>query len=232
VKELFQKAHGEVYDYSEFVFENVTTPSKIICSKHGVFVQRPVSHYRGAGCPKCSVEAVHDEQKIDFDIFIVRAKDFHGEKYVYDKASFVDIFTPMEIKCPSHGGFLQAPRDHYRGSGCPQCLSSKGETVIRNILTRVGVKFEEQKKFKGMAHKGSLRCDFYLPNLNCVIEFNGKQHYEPIELFGGVEGLKRTQIRDAVKYEFLERKGIDLLIFSNPIDEIESKLVSYLENYG
>ena len=40
-----------------------------------------------------------------------------------------------------------------------------------------------------------LSYDFYIPNNNVVIEFQGKQHFEPIEYFGGkeyFEPAKRT----------------------------------------
>jgi protein-arginine kinase activator protein McsA len=41
--------------------------------------------------------------------------------------------------------------------------------------------------------------DFYLPNLNTCIEYDGEQHYKPISTFGGEEGLRKQQLRDKIK---------------------------------
>jgi very-short-patch-repair endonuclease len=45
--------HGNKYDYSLVDYINTKTKVKIICSKHGIFEQKPIHHYNGAGCPKC-----------------------------------------------------------------------------------------------------------------------------------------------------------------------------------
>ena len=46
--------HGNTYDYSLVKYKNKNTPVKIICSKHGVFEQRPRIHLSGSGCPTCN----------------------------------------------------------------------------------------------------------------------------------------------------------------------------------
>lgn len=52
--------HGEKYDYSKSVYENIRTKICIIChnkdrygNEHGEFWQTPTNHLRGNGCPKC-----------------------------------------------------------------------------------------------------------------------------------------------------------------------------------
>ena len=141
-----------------------------------------------------------------------------------------DIFTPINIKCDSHGFFLQAPRDHYRGAGCPKCASSRGENEVRSILNEMNIDFEEQKTFKGLKLRASLKCDFYLPKYNAVIEYNGLQHYEPIDFFGGIKALEETQKRDIFKYNFLQSKGLKLIIIRYDNENIKSYLKQKL-NY-
>ena len=58
---------------------------------------------------------------------------------------------------------------------------------------------------------GKLKCDFFLPKHNVVIEFNGIQHYELREHFGGEEGLNRTQNSDKLKRKFCIENQIKLL---------------------
>jgi len=51
-----------------------------------------------------------------------------------------------------------------------------------------------------------------LPDYNICIEFNGKQHYEPITFFGGEEGLKKQIIRDKIKTQYCDKNNIKLFI--------------------
>jgi len=224
VLELFRSVHGNRFSYDNSMYKDVSHKIKVKCEKHGWFEQKPYQHYGGAGCSKCSNEEVHESQKIGFEEFVERSVAMHGNKYTYDTDGFKDIFTPISIQCAKHGEFIQAPRDHYRGSGCTKCLSSRGEREIRLILERLNVKFEEQKTFADLKHKYKLRCDFYLPKLNAVIEYNGIQHYEPVSIFGGEQGLIDNQFRDKLKYEFLSSKGIRLIIIRFDDENVEDIL--------
>ena len=47
------KVHNNKYDYSEVHYTNKYTKVCIICSEHGKFLQRPMHHLKGTGCPKC-----------------------------------------------------------------------------------------------------------------------------------------------------------------------------------
>jgi hypothetical protein len=66
--------------------------------------------------------------------------------------------------------------------------------------------------------------DFYLPYFNTCIEFNGRQHYEPVKYWGGMENFKKQQKRDYIKKEYCENKNITLIII-NDVKEIKTKLV-------
>lgn len=62
---------------------------------------------------------------------------------------------------------------------------TKGETKIAQILTKAGIKFENEKSFADLKH-GLFRFDFYIPNLHgarAVVEFQGEQHYYPNSKF-------------------------------------------------
>lgn len=56
----FLNTHGECYDYSIFKYNGNHKKSKIICPKHGVFLQSPICHSKGQGCPRCAVEGIPD----------------------------------------------------------------------------------------------------------------------------------------------------------------------------
>ena len=41
--------------------------------------------------------------------------------------------------------------------------------------------------------------DFYLPDYDIGIECQGRQHFAPVEKYGGVSGFEDTKIRDGIK---------------------------------
>lgn len=165
--------------------------------------------------------------------FAYLAKAKWGEEYTCRKVFICTIGIRWHFYTDTYcllntWRIFQSPRNHYRGSGCPKWNSSKGEGKIRHILTSLQIEFEEQKTFESLVHKNKLKCDFYLPKLNIVIEYNGIQHYEPISVFGGIEGLKESQKRDIIKYNFLKEKNIKLIIIRYNIDDIELYLTKRL----
>lgn len=63
--------------------------------------------------------------------------------------------------------------------------------------------------------------DIFIPELNLGIEYQGQQHYEPIDFFGGEEGLRKRQKLDERKRRVCERNGVTLVEFryDDPLDE-------------
>lgn len=70
------------------------------------------------------------------------------------------------------------------------------------------------------------RFDIYFPKRNIAIEYQGRQHYEAIDFFGGDEGLKKTKERDRKKRERCRRNGCKLLLVDEGyrFEEIKEKL--------
>ena len=84
------------------------------------------------------------------------------------------------------------PSNLLTGYGCPECNESKGEKQVGLWLRQHDIMYVSQKRFDDCCDKKSLPFDFYLPNYNTCIEYQGKQHYESIEYFGGEENLLYT----------------------------------------
>ena len=153
-------------------------------------------------------------KKLTKEEFIKRAKLIHGNKYDYSLVNYIDSKSPVKIICPFHGIFEQKPNNHLNKHNCPKCKSSKGEITIRNYLLKNNIIFEEQKRFKECKDKLPLSYDFYLPKENLLIEYNGIQHYESVETFGGKKKFLYQQHNDELKREFVEKSGIRLLTIS------------------
>lgn len=102
--------------------------------------------------------------------------------------------------------------DHLSGGhGCPICKNSIGEKQVKNYLIEHHIKFIPQHSFNDCRHIKLLYFDFYLPDFNVCIEYDGKQHFEPIDFFGGIEGFKETQKRDEIKNLYCRNNSITML---------------------
>ncbi|MDA3054812.1 MULTISPECIES: hypothetical protein [unclassified Campylobacter] len=81
---------------------------------------------------------------------------------------------------------------------------------------------------------GRQRYDIYFPNEKLAIEYQGKQHYEPVNLFGGEEGYKNTIERDKEKLKKSKENGVDIIYISykDKFDEntLYKRIKKYLEN--
>jgi hypothetical protein len=56
------------------------------------------------------------------------------------------------------------------------------------------------------------RFDVWVPSLKFAVEYNGKQHYEPVDFFGGIEGFKSQKKRDRRKATLSVKNGVRLFI--------------------
>lgn len=210
--------HGDKYDYSLVNYIGNKYKIEIICSIHGKFSQLPQNHLRW-GCLKCC----HDNRKYNTDMFIKKANIFHKNKYDYSKSVYKGSNKKVKIICPKHGSFYQIPRLHMHKSGCPKCRESKGETFIREFLENNNILYERQYMFSLCKHIKKLPFDFYLPDFNCCIEFNGKQHYVPV--YGEKDFEERIR-NDKIKQEYCKNNNIKLIIIKY-ISEITKKLQDF-----
>lgn len=102
-------------------------------------------------------------------------------------------------------------RGHSKSCGC---LKSSGEHLIAENLTELKIIYEKQKTFKDCLnpeHTSYLYFDFYLPDYNCCIEYDGEQHFYPVEFYGGEEKFKRQQLLDSIKNQYCIDNNIKLI---------------------
>jgi hypothetical protein len=118
----------------------------------------------------------------------------------------------VNIICKEHGEFELNPNDHLsKKVGCPICKESNGESIIRNILKGKSINYISQYRFKECRYKNPLPFDFYLPDYNTCIEYDGRQHFEVIGHWGGLNGLLERRIKDNIKNEYCNINNIRLI---------------------
>lgn len=105
------------------------------------------------------------------------------------------------------------------GNGCPECNKSKGEKRITKYFVLKDIYYIPQKEFDGLIGLGNglLSYDFYLPQYNLLIEYDGEFHYIPIKLYKNEpikyaeERLQKQQIHDQLKTQYALNYNINLL---------------------
>ena len=92
------------------------------------------------------------------------------------------------------------------------CLISKGENKIADILSKQNISHQRQHCFQYCVNpktNSPLRFDFYLPDYNCCIEYDGIQHFQEVDYFGS--SLTDNQYRDSIKNQYCINNNIGLI---------------------
>lgn len=228
-----QKYSSENYDYSKVEYINSRSKVCIICPKHGEFWKQANSFLKDSGCPSCGLEQVGLRRRDTLEDFIKKANKTHGNKYDYSKVVYTLANNKVEIICPIHGSFMQKPGDHIHGRGCPRCNDSKGERIISTYFQDNQINYIPQYKIGGkFKSKKFIKVDFYLPDVNYIVEYNGRQHYMPVN-FKNDQSLAEhnfilQQKRDQELREYCLENNINLLEI--PYNLNEDQVILTLNN--
>lgn len=215
--------HSNKFIYILINFKNNDSIIEIKCPIHGYFNMKVGNHIHGQGCRKCSVKNL----SYSTAEFIEICNKVHNFYYDYSSVDYKSYKFDICIKCPSHGTFTQNSRTHLRGHGCPSCNLSKGEYQIELLLKEKVINYKKQAKFDGCFYKKKLPFDFYLPDTNTCIEFDGYQHFEPIGFFGGEKAYEIQKLRDNIKNEYCKSNDIKLYRIRYD-DDVDEKIINIL----
>ena len=212
VKEASIK-HNNKYDYSKVKYINTSTKVCIICPKHGEFYQAPHYHLMGRGCPKCGRKIVTTETYIEF------VKEKYGNKYDYSKVNYVNRKTPITIICKEHGEFQISPitfLNNTNSEHCPICMNKINvlETKLFETLQRNFKNLKIVRGYRNYKILGRKEIDIYFPKFKLGIEYQGGQHFMPIEIFGGEKKFEKQLKLDYEKIKECEENNIKLLHFT------------------
>ena len=107
--------------------------------------------------------------------------------------------------------------------------ASRGEIKIEEILTEAGLNFKMEYIFPDLKSENGrpLRFDFVVfdddNNIDFIIEYQGRQHYEASSKFGGKRGLYQQQHNDNKKRRFCALHDFTLI----EIPYTEENLIDY-----
>ena len=216
-QEFIMKAvnlHGDSFNYDLVSYLKSGSKVKIKCNNcNNIFLQTPAGHLnlKQSVCFKC----FNSFQKLSTEEWILRAEKIHQQKFDYNLVEYKNSKCKVHIKCKKCNDiFIQRADHHLRGYGCPFCKESKGEIRITRYLVEKNMSFIPQKTFITLRDKNPLLTDFYLDDLNLLIEYDGEGHY--FAVFGTTleekqKNFEDCQRRDKIKNEWAKANNIPLL---------------------
>ena len=219
-----RKIYGNRYTFEPTQYVNKRTPVLLHCAYCGEDVSvHPDSILRGTG-HICVGASKHTDNEIRWRRFIDKAVEVHGMKYLYPWRETSFDNTRVPFVCLEHGLMYHTSGTFLRGSGCPICEHSamtKGEQLIDEALKKMNVEHIYQYRLPvsdlfTQSVRSYMYADFYLPDHNMIIEFNGKQHYEYVAHFHRHKenSFEEQQIRDDGLRLFCREHNLRLLEIS------------------
>lgn len=129
-----------------------------------------------------------------------------------DKRQSKSIVWLCKCDCGNYTEVLQFNLTKGKTTSCGCRTNSKGEECIEKLLINNNIVYKMQQIFEEcvnpMTNK-NLRFDFYLPDYNICIEYDGEQHFKETDMCS--DTLKERQYRDNIKNQYCKEKGIKLI---------------------
>lgn len=112
------------------------------------------------------------------------------------------------------------------GYGCPKCSERIGERLVRIELEKNAINYIKEYKIPECKNIKPLPFDFAIIQNNKLlglIEFDGKQHFEPVDFFGGKKSFDECKRRDRIKNKYCKDNNIPLLRIPYTYSEDKAK---------
>ena len=164
----------------------------------------------GVRCPYCSGVGRKSLEEI--------CQDFFARGYILLNKGFISARkTKLQYICIKHPNVIQeiTYANFYDNEGCRFCKNTKGESRIEKFLKENNIVYIYQKSFNDLKDKRKLFYDFFLPEYNLLIEYQGAYHDGTIHKINSkrqtLEDLADRQRKDNLKREYALNHNYKLL---------------------
>lgn len=209
---------GNRFDYTDTLYRNSYSNINFYDRHYGIYVSQKANSHMNGNLYNLSKENFIELSNINFKY-----------KYDYSKIEYKGITKEVIIICKLHGEFITRAYNHYKnifGGSCKKCDEYLFTKKVFHFLDKNNISNDKFHRFNDLP----LPFDFYIPSIRTCIEFDGRQHFEPIEHFGGLEAYNNLKINDSIKNDYCEENYINLLrIRYDQIDNIETLLNNSLK---
>lgn len=203
-----EKGYELLFDISEY--KNQLTRLKYICPIHGVHEMSVNNFVKQYGCPECKTEQLKQHKRLSINEVIKRIESINGNKLLNPNDYCKNNKRNLIVQCSCGNTFNTCIADYHKKFRCSVCskFESRGELEIENFLKANNIKYDFQHTFENCKDINLLPFDFYLPDNNKCIEFDGEQHFRPAF---GEKSFQKTKYHDAIKNQYCDKNNIGLI---------------------
>lgn len=230
---LVTKINPDIQVVGQYI--DAITPIAHYCKKHQItWNTSPENILHGHGCYECGNEKASLKNTKTHEQYVQDVSMVN--KYILVLEQYVDCETAILHQCTKCGTIWKPiPHNILSGRGCPGCNQSYGEQRVSNWLMSHNCQYTIQYTFADCKHKKVLPFDFYLPVHNICIEYDGEQHFMPVDFYGkgieyAIQKFTEIQHRDKIKDTYCREHNIPLLripYYANVEEELEKFFYSF-----
>lgn len=203
VNEVYDLVGYEYYVLGEYINTHVKIEMIHNICKH-IWNVEPNAFLRGNRCPICFGTPRKTTEQFRYEIY-----NLVGDEYIV-LGEYIRAFEKIKMKhivC-NHIWDVEA-HSFLRGRRCPKCKLSKGEKRIESWLIANNINYNYEHPLPNCKNVFSLPFDFYLPDYNLAIEYDGILHFE--DKFNNPKEFKKIKNRDRIKTKYCKTNNISLL---------------------
>lgn len=194
----------------------------IVCNHKWSGLPNDYINKKNCGCPKCKNVSRLTNEIVDSRLpkNIIRLED-------YKSGNIKMNFMCLDCSYP----FKATPTGIFQGKwGCPICNLNKWERLIRDLLEENKIIFKRNYFVK--LNEKRYYIDFFIPEKNIAIEYNGRQHYYPVKRYGGEEKFILQQKRDEMIRNYCKDNNIKLIEFKYTLGylKLKNEILTLIEN--
>lgn len=187
---------------------------RYICPIHGEREVMFENLAKGSGCNACAFETTKGKSNLYSAEYVCKIIESKNNNIWLNQDEYHGTLERnLKIKCGNCGKTFITSFTNYARHNVNKCKGcskkeSKGERYISSFLNKSKISFVREKRFEKCKDKRPLPFDFYLPEYNTCIEFDGQGHFEPKF---GYDSFLKTLLHDGMKNNYCLWNNIRLI---------------------
>ena len=200
-KRMYGSSYNSVEDFQKFINENKISRPIVFRTDFPSLYDRLCRILT----KEEKMELVYEDKLNSYALIntVEEFQDFINSNKISNKAELGDLYPGLLIKAKKLNiinNLVFHERDHH----------STGEMFLIKLFEENSIRFESEKVFSNLKYISYLRYDFYLPDLNILVEYHGEHH------FGiGIYYNEGVIIRDKIKFDYAKDNNIPIIYYTN-----------------
>ena len=212
VVDMYDEINYKVLTSEKEYYEEANGKILVLCDKGHIHFSNIMNFkHNEVRCPICFEERRRKTSIISYEERVKQIEN-EGYKMKTSKEEYVNGDTEIILVCNHGHEYITTMHSFITGTRCPYCNMSKGEIKIEEILLKYNINdYIFQYRFEKCKHIRTLPFDFYIPSLNTVIEYDGKQHFKYGCFNMTLLDLMNLKHRDNIKTRYCNDNNIKLI---------------------